>query len=107
MSQEISKIKDAAGAYRRWALEARKEYINLRLRQDPEIRGLYIRSANRVAKELRQLGLKTPSSYLRKRQLVELEAALRAEAEKLRGDLEKALDKYIEQAVDEVATAKL
>ena len=100
MSREIDGIKDAAGAYRRWALEARKEFINLRLGQDPEIRGLYIRSANRVAKELRQLVLKTPSSYLRKRQLEELEAALRAEAERLKGGLAGAIGKHIERAVD-------
>jgi len=100
MSREIDEIKDAAGAYHRWALEARKKYIDLRLRQDPEIRGLYIRSADRVARELRRLALKTPSSYLRKRQLEELEAALRAEAERLAGNLEKALENYIDQAVD-------
>jgi len=100
MSNEIQQIKDAAGEYKRWALEARKKYIELRLRQDPEIRGLYIRAADRVARELRKLALKTPSSYLRKRQLEELEAALRAEAEKLAGNLEKALGKHIEQAVD-------
>ena len=67
MIREIDEIKDAAGAYRKWALEARKKYIELRLRQDPEIRGLYIRAADRVARELRNLALKTPSSYLRKR----------------------------------------
>jgi len=39
MSREIEEIKDAAGAYRKWALEARKKYIELRLRQDPEMRG--------------------------------------------------------------------
>lgn len=100
MSREIDEIKDAAGAYCRWALEARKKYIELRLRQDPEIRGLYIRSADRVARELRRLALKTPSSYLRKRQLEELQAALRAEAERLSGNLTKALEEYIEQAVD-------
>lgn len=97
---EIDEIKDAAGAYRRWALEARKKYVELRLRQDPEIRGLYIRSADRVARELRRLALKTPSSYLRKRQLEELEAALRREAEKLGGNLTKAMEGYVEQAVD-------
>ena len=100
MTREIDEIKDAAGAYRKWALEARKKYIELRLRQDPEIRGLYIRAADRVAKELRQLALKTPSSYLRKRQLQELEAALRAEADRLTGNLTKAFEQYIEQAVD-------
>ncbi len=98
--REIDEIKDAAGAYRRWALEARKKYIELRLRQDPEIRGLYIRSADRVARKLKKLALKTPSSYLRKRQLEELEVALRAEAERLAGDLTKALEAYIEEAVN-------
>lgn len=100
MAREIDEIKDAAGAYRRWALEARKKYIELRLKQDPEIRGLYIRAAERVAKELRQLALKTPSSYIRKRQLEELEAALRVEADRLAGNLTKAFEQYIEQAVD-------
>ncbi len=100
MSREIDEIKEAAGAYRRWALEARKKYIALRQRQDPEIRGLYIRSADRVARELRRLVLGTPSSYLRKRQLKELEKALRAEAKQVTGGIEKVLGKYIEQAVD-------
>lgn len=100
MSREIEEIRDAAGAYRKWALEARKKYIELRLRQDLEIRGLYIRAADRVAQELRKLALKTPSSYLRKQQLEELEAALRMEAERLSGNLTKALETYIEEAVN-------
>jgi hypothetical protein len=100
MTREIEEIKDAAGEYRKWALEARKKYVELRLRQDPEIRRLYIRSADRVAKELRRLALKSPSSYLRKRQLEELEAALRAEADRLTGNLTKTLEQYIEQAVE-------
>ena len=100
MSREIEEIKDAAGAYRKWALEARKKYIDLRLKQDLEIRGLYIRAADRVARELRQLAVKTPSGRLRKRQLEQLEAALRAEAERLTGNLTRAFGKYIEQAVD-------
>src|SRR5690606_20647578 len=79
---------------------ARKKYIDLRLRQDPEIRGLYIRAADRVAKELRKLAVKTPSNYLRKRQLQELEAALWTEADRLTGSLTKAFEQYIEQAVD-------
>jgi len=100
MPREIDEIKDAASAYRKWALEARKKYIELRLRQDPEIRGLYIRAADRVAKELRQLALKTPSSYLYRQQLEALEVALRAEADRLTGNLTKVFEQYIEQAVD-------
>ena len=100
MPREIDEIKDAAGTYRKWALEARKKYIELRLRQDPEIRGLYIRAADRVARELRQFTVKTPLDRLRKRQLEQLEAALRAEAERLTGNLTRAFEKYIEQAVE-------
>ena len=100
MSREIDEIKDAAGDYRKWALEARKQYINLRLRQDPEIRALYIRSADRVARELRQLAVKTPSGRLRKRQLEQLEADLRAEADRLTGSFTKAFEQYIELAVE-------
>ncbi len=97
---EIDEIKDAAGEYRKWALEARKQYIDLRLKQDKEIRQLYNRAADRVAAEIRRLSLKSPSSYLRKRQLEELEAALRQEAERLSDELEKRIGDYIEQAVD-------
>lgn len=100
MSREIDEIKDAAGAYRKWALEARKKYIELRLKQDPEIRGLYIRAADRVARELQKLALKTPSSYLRKRQLEELEAALRAEADSLVDGLHSSFNKSIKEAVE-------
>ncbi len=100
MSYEIDEIKKAAGDYRKWALEARKKYIELRLRQDPEIRALYIRSADRVARELRQLAVKTPSGRLRKRQLEQLEADLRAEADRLTGSFTKAFEQYIEQAVE-------
>src|SRR5690606_10956196 len=64
------------------------------------IRRLYIRAADRVAKELRHLALKTPSGHLRKRQLEALEVTLRAEADRLAGDLTKALEQYIEQAVE-------
>ncbi len=98
--REIDEIKDAAGEYRKWALEARKQYIDLRLKQDKEIRQLYNRAADRVAAEIRRLSLKSPSSYLRKRQLEELETALRQEAERLSDELEKRIGDYIEQAVD-------
>ncbi len=100
MSREIEELKEAAGAYKRWALEARKKYIDLRLRQDPEIRRLYIRAAERVAGELRRLVLRTPSSYIRKAQLEQLEKSLRFEAERLVGDLTKAITMYIEEAVN-------
>ena len=100
MNREIEELKETAGDYKRWALEARKKYIELRLRQDKEIRALYIRAADSVAKELRKLALTTPSSFLRKRQLEEMELALRLEAERLGGNLTKVLERYIEEAVN-------
>ncbi|MDI6872270.1 MAG: hypothetical protein QME79_13160, partial [Bacillota bacterium] len=96
----VAEIKVAAGEYWRWALQARQQYIDLRLRQDPEIRGLYIRAADRVAAELRRLGAATPSSQLRRRHLEQMERFLRAEADRFLDDLTGKLAAYIEQAVD-------
>lgn len=100
MASEIDQIKDAAGEYRRWALEARKKYIELRLRQDKEIRQLYNRAADRVASMIRSLRVQTMSDLIRRRLLEELLAQLQEEAEWLSGELAQAIEDYIEQAVE-------
>lgn len=92
--REIDELIDAAGAYKRWALEARKAYIDLRLRQDTEIRNLYIRTADRVAAELSK-----QQGKLRKKQLEEMEKQLRAEAERFTAELKAAINGHIQQAV--------
>ena len=99
MAKEIDEIKKAAGDYQRWALEARKQYINLRLRQDKEIANLYIRSADRIAKELQQIGTTTISGQIRKKHFEELEKSLRAEAELIQKGLTEAFVDYIDSAV--------
>src|SRR5690606_8135929 len=76
----------------------RKQYINLRLRQDKEIANLYIRSADRIAKELRQIGTTTVSGKIRKKHLKELEKSLRAEAELIQKGLTEAFVDYIDSA---------
>jgi hypothetical protein len=99
MAKEIDEIKKAAGDYQKWALAARKQYINLRLRQDKEIANLYIRSADRIAKELQQIGTTTISGQIRKKHFKELEKSLRAEAELIQKGLTEAFVDYIDSAV--------
>jgi len=98
MAKEIDEIKKAAGDYQKWALAARKQYINLRLRQDKEIVNLYIRSADRIAKELRQIGTTTISGQIQKQHFKELEKSLRAEAELIQKGLTEAFVDYIDSA---------
>ena len=98
MAKEIDEIKKAAGDYQKWALAARKHYINLRLRQDKEIANLYIRSADRIAKELQQIGTTTISGQIQKKNLKELEKSLRAEAELIQKGLTEAFVDYIDSA---------
>ncbi|MBO8169336.1 MAG: hypothetical protein H0Z35_09165 [Thermoanaerobacteraceae bacterium] len=100
MSDEIQQIKDAAGEYKRWALEARKKYIELRLRQDPEIRSLYIRAADRIARRLKEIQTKTVSGRLMLRHLQELEMQLRNEENRFVQDFSKKMEEYIEEAVN-------
>lgn len=98
MAKEIDEIKKAAGDYQKWALAARKQYIQLRLRQDKEIANLYIRSADRIAKELQQIGTTTISGQIRKKHLKELEKSLRAQAELIQKGLTEAFVDYIDSA---------
>ena len=95
MAKEIDEIKKAASDYQKWALASRKQYIQLRLRQDKEIANLYIRSANRIAKELQQIGTTTVSGKIRKKYFKELEKSLRAEAELIQKGLTEAFVDYI------------
>ena len=95
MAKEIDEIKKAAGDYQKWALAARKQYIQLRLRQDKEIANLYIRSADRIAKELQHIGTTTISGQIRKKHFKELEKSLRAEAERIQNGLTEAFVDYI------------
>lgn len=93
MSREMDEIKNVVpDPYKRWVLEARKQYINLRLRQDPEIRQLYIRATKRIADKMKQVG---DSRYLE-----QVYMTLRMEADRLRGDYTHSLEDYIEQAVE-------
>ncbi len=99
MSYEIEEIKKAAGDYRCWALEARRDYINLRLRQDVEIRALYIRAADNIAKKLRGMKITTPSGIIYRNHLEEMERSLRMEADRLTASYQRRMEGYIKEAV--------
>ncbi|MEW6540580.1 MAG: DUF6883 domain-containing protein [Bacillota bacterium] len=100
--REIDQIAAATRneEYKRRFLQARREFIELRLKQDLEIRQVYARSADHIAAEIRKLVLKAPSSYIRKQQLEELEKMLRLEAGQLTDDLAAALRRQIHGAVE-------
>lgn len=91
MSKEMDEIKKVApDPYKRWALEARKQYLDLRLRQDPDIRLLYIRATKRIAAKLKEVG---SSRYLE-----QVYMTLRMEADRLRSDYSQSLESYIMKA---------
>jgi hypothetical protein len=53
---EIDQIKRSAGEYAGEALEARRAFLELRLKQDPEIRKLFVRVADTIAARLKRGG---------------------------------------------------
>nr|BDD48421.1 hypothetical protein 2 [Bacillales bacterium] len=99
MADEINEILAASGAYRKWALEARKRYIELRLKQDPEIRSLYIRSVDRIAKEIRYLDQRLASTSMQKRHLEQLENQLRLESNRFTDEFTSSMRGYVDDAV--------
>lgn len=98
MADEISQTKDAAGAYARFALEARKKFIGIRERQDPEIRNLYIRLADGVAARVGDTD--RPLSPLKQAHLKRVEQTLREEVDKLRDGVNGVLRRDIRDAVE-------
>lgn len=99
MSDEIEQIKTAAGGNKKYALEAKKDFIDLRLRQDIEIRDMYIRFTDRLAARVKNMVIDTPSAKRRKEQLETFEAQLKKEAGLLVDNLKDGMEKYISKGV--------
>lgn len=91
----IASIKLHAGAYAKYALAARLSYINIRQKQDREIRALYIRSANKLAEEIKKGG-----SLSRIGVMVQIEQALRNAAEEIGTTLGDLMRGYIEEGAE-------
>ncbi len=95
---EINQIKAASGAYTRFALEARKKFITIRERQDPQIKNLYVRLADRVAARVRDTA--NPLRPARKRHIEQVGRVLQEEADKLSDGLAGILHRDIRDAVE-------
>lgn len=95
---EINQIKAASGAYTRFALEARKKFITIRERQDPQIKNLYVRLADRVAARVRDTA--NPLRPARKRHMEQVGRVLQEEADKLNNGLTGILHRDIRDAVE-------
>ncbi|MBU5441218.1 retron-type reverse transcriptase [Paenibacillus sp. MSJ-34] len=93
---EINQIKKTAKEYASEALRSRKAFLELRLRQDPEIRKIFIRAASRISSILKQGGTSRIGTWL----LTKVEHQLLEQGEQLRDDLTESLKEYIESGVE-------
>ncbi len=100
MSNEINRIKDAAGSYQKWALEARKDFISLRLNQDKEIKNMYINITKQITKEIEKGGLSDFSNKRLKLILKQLYIEIKLLNEQLSFNFEDYLKQNIEVATN-------
>ncbi|ADQ06498.1 hypothetical protein Calhy_0761 [Caldicellulosiruptor hydrothermalis 108] len=96
----IEEIRKSAGEYAKWALETRKEYLNLRLRANTEIKKIYQNAIKQIEREIKLLAYKSGSAYLKKQHLEALKESLEIEATKLSDKLGNVIKGYIENAVE-------
>lgn len=91
------KIKtDSDEEFVRYVLEARSEYLSLRLKQEPAIRQIYVDAAANVSRDLSRLA--PGASDLTRNHLRALEKSLTREAENIRRALEGRLRSDLQQA---------
>lgn len=100
MSKEIDALKKVAGPYKKWALQARKQYIDIRFRQDPEIRNLYLRVVKKIAVELK----KYPGKSYNKKRLETIERLLQKEINQFVEKYTDSMKEYISEAVSAGST---
>ncbi|EZH67905.1 hypothetical protein DH09_08255 [Bacillaceae bacterium JMAK1] len=95
---ELDDVINASGPYYKWALDQRKQYIDLRLRQDPEIRTLYQQASQQITRQLRDLENRG-YTQLSLQHLEALEDQLSIETRILNEQLTSKLDEYLELGV--------
>lgn len=93
---EINQIKRITGEYAPEALKARQAWLELRLRQDPEVRKLFTRLADEIADTLRPGGSGPAEEWL----LDAIEGQLRFLVSELRDNLTETLHGHITAAVE-------
>lgn len=113
----LEQLKLIAGPYAHFALAARKKYVDLRLRQDQAVRSIFIRSADKIAKEIRRLKRLGTGSEMNMRYLVALRNSLKqygigeSLTELLQKDIIKAVEAgstySMEVTMDQISKTKL
>lgn len=97
--KNILRIKSESDEeFARYVLEARSEFLRLRLRQEPALRKIYLDAADRVADEIRSL--KPTIGALTRNHLKALEKSLRAEADRISQAITKKLEEDLPRAVE-------
>lgn len=84
--------------FARWVLEARSDFLRLRLKQEPALRKLYLDAADNVAEEIRNL--KPTIGKLTRNHLGALEKSLRYEAEQISQGISERLKDDLYKAVE-------
>ncbi|QAS52387.1 hypothetical protein [Halobacillus litoralis] len=95
----VERLRYHSGPYAKYALEARKKYVEIRLKQDKKIKSMYIRIIKNIAKEVRGLAA-NGDSEMKIRHLVELEKAVAQEIASLNGEVDEATAEFIAEAVE-------
>lgn len=97
--KNILRIKSESDEeFARYILEARSEFLRLRLRQEPALRKIYLDAADRVADEIRHL--KPTIGPLTRAHLVALEKSLGEEADRISQAITKRLEDDLSRAVE-------
>jgi hypothetical protein len=97
--KNILRIKSESDEqFARYILEARSDFLRLRLRQEPALRQIYIDAADRVADEIRRL--KSTVGPLTRAHLTTLEKSLRQEADMISQNITKRLQDDLPRAVE-------
>lgn len=96
MSNEAERITKASGKYKKLALEARKEFISLRLKQDKEIKKMYIDITKRITQELQKEGI----TEFNKKRLILILKQLNREIESLNEQLGFNFEDYLKQNIE-------
>ncbi|MGG3839661.1 retron-type reverse transcriptase [Paenibacillus thiaminolyticus] len=98
VEETLRQLMRTAGPYLQWALAARKKYIDLRLGQDQEVRRIYIRAADKVAREIRRMRQQGYGNQMNVRYLTALELSLRQNSitEALQGIVSSSIEKAVE-----------
>ena len=87
----IDRLISESGPYKRWALQQRKEFMELRLDQDQDIRAMYENISRRIAEEIASGQLKPFDEARLKR----IQQEIKKRVDELNNQLTINFDKYI------------